>query len=376
MKSRKLMAALSLAALVSASSFAAETQYTFSDLNTLLSSGGTPISFDKSGISDGMNEFAKTLLVTAPQSSVQQNVWADAYIGKFFPSLPMHFGLGLSVGGTKLDMTGLKNAASSFEKAAQTATGSKVDFGKIPSSFFLPTISIDARLGGIILPFDLGLSFMMTNPSLKNVDFSKPDSITDASQALTFSWMGFDGSLDYMTIGLDARYAIWEGNFILPKLSVGAGYVYTRGQVGVKSSEKNTKANLDLSYSTHVLFAETQISKSFIVATVFAGARALLSNTTTSWAWDIATSYTFAGTTYTIADGDSGSYTKDGKSSAYKHGKFDFSLIQPQVFAGASFNFLIFQATANICADVRSFMDSDNYDSTLWSGALSFHVKL
>ncbi|MCR5217497.1 hypothetical protein [Treponema sp.] len=371
MKSVKFLAALAAAAMIAGSAAADDTIYTFDDLSTY------GVTFDKSGIRDGMNDFASTLLVAAPQSAVQQNVWSDAYIGKFFPSLPMHFGVGLSLGGTKLDMSGLKAAAKSFESAAKSATGSNVDFGTIPSSFFLPTISIDARIGGIIFPFDIGVSFMMTNPSLTGVNFDDPDSITDASQAMTFSWMGFDGSLDYITFGLDARYAIWEGNLLLPKLSVGAGYVYTRGQVGVTSSESNTKANLDLSYSTHVIFLETQVSKNFLVATVFAGGRALLSNTTTSWAWDIATSYTTSGdVTLTVKDSDSGSYTSDGYSSDYKHGDFDFSRIQPQVFAGASFNFIIFQATANICADVRSFMDSDNYDSALWSGALSFHVKL
>ncbi|MBO6177387.1 MAG: hypothetical protein J6O39_07590 [Treponema sp.] len=373
MKFTKSIIAVSAAALLSTSAFA-QTEISLTDLAATMGMG---TDFSTEGINNGMDEFGKSLLVAAPQSSVQQNVWADAYIGKFFPSLPPHFGVGLSLGGTKLDMSGLKNAASAMEKTVASVVGSSnVDFGKIPSSFFLPTLSIDARIGGVILPFDVGFSFMMTNPSLTGVDFSDPDSIKDASQAMKFNWMGFDGSLDYITLGLDVRYPIWEGNLILPKISVGAGYVYTRGQVGVKSSEGSTKANLDLSYSTHVIFAEAQVSKNFLLATVFAGGRALLSNTTTSWAWDVSTTYNYLGTDYTVYEEGSGSRTAKGKSASYEHGKFDFSGIQPQLYAGVGLNFLVFQATANICADVRSFMDSDNYDSALWSGALSFHVKL
>ena len=374
MKFTKSIIAFSAAALLSTSVFAQPTEISLTDLAAAMGMG---TDFSTEGINNGMDEFGKSLLVAAPQSSVQQNVWADAYIGKFFPSRPPHFGVGFSLGGTKLDMSGLKNAASAMEKTVASVVGSSnVDFGKIPSSFFLPSLSIDARIGGIILPFDVGFSFMMTNPSLTGVNFSDPDSIKDASQAMKFNWMGFDGSLDYITLGLDVRYPIWEGNLVLPKISVGAGYVYTRGQVGVKSSEGSTKANLDLSYSTHVIFAEAQISKSFLLATVFAGGRALLSNTTTSWAWDVSTTCNYLGTDYTVYEEGSGSRTAKGKSASYEHGKFDFSGIQPQLYAGVGLNFLVFQATANICADIRSFMDSDNYDGALWSGALSFHVKL
>lgn len=376
-KTGKIASFITAMLLTASAAFADETVYTFEDLSAVIeTAGGTGITFNKQDISNGMDKFGKTLLVAAPESAVQQNVWADAYIGKLFPALPPHFGFGFSVGGTALDMSGLKDAAKAFESAAKSAVGNNVDFGKIPSSFFLPTLSLDARIGGVILPFDIGFSLMMTNPSLAGIDFSNPESILDASSGMKFNWMGFDGSIDYITVGLNARYAIWEGNIIFPKLSVGGGYVYTRGQFGVSSSDSKTKANIDLSYSTHVLYLEAQLSKNFLLATVFAGGRALVSNTTTSWAWNIATSYTYIDVTYTIADGDSGSRTADGKSTTYKDGKFDLSGIQPQLYAGVGLNFLVFQTSLSVCADVRSFFDSSNYDKALWSGAFSFHFKL
>ena len=179
-------------------------------------------------------------------------------------------------------------------------------------------------------------------------------------------------------MGVDVRYPLIKGNLILPKLSLGAGYIYTRGQFGASASKGNTDANLEMAYTTHVLYLQAQLSKSFMLVTIFGGGRAMVSDTTTAWAYDITTKYTvadFGNKEITLKESGKGSRTAKGKSETLESGKFDFSGVQPQVYAGLSFNLLVFKTSLAACCDVRSFFD-DDYKDALWSGALSFHFQL
>lgn len=373
-KTKTLAAAFAVIALASASLYAADYKI--------------PISEDKkTEIANGLNAFAGNILVAAPQAATQQNVWADAYIGKLFPSLPPHFGVGISLGGTKMDMTRLKDAATAFEgmindfvpdsgdSSITDQLKGTVDFGSIPDIFVMPTVSIDARIGGIFLPFDIGISAMMTNPSLFSVDLSDPNSLTSMSAPMNFNAFGFNGSADYLTLGIDIRYCVLDGGVILPKVSVGAGYNITKGSFGISSDKSGVDANMNLSFNTQVIYVQAEVSKSIMIATVFGGARALVSNTSTSWAWNINGTKSLGGNNLIISGEDSGSCNADTTSSTYQDGKWDFSGVQPQLYAGVGFNFLVFQTSLSVCADIRSFMDRTNYEEALWSGAFSFHVK-
>lgn len=373
-KTKTLAAAFAVIALASASLYAADYEI--------------PISEDKkTEIANGLNAFAGNILVAAPQAATQQNVWADAYIGKLFPSLPPHFGVGISLGGTKMDMTGLKDAATAFEgmindfvpdsgdSSITDQLKGTVDFGSIPDIFVMPTVSIDARIGGIFLPFDIGISAMMTNPSLFSVDLSDPNSLTSMSAPMNFNAFGFNGSADYLTLGIDIRYCVLDGGVILPKVSVGAGYNITKGSFGISSDKSGVDANMNLSFNTQVIYVQAEVSKSIMIATVFGGARALVSNTSTSWAWNINGTKSLGSNNLIISGEDSGSCNADTTSSTYQDGKWDFSGVQPQLYAGVGFNFLVFQTSLSVCADIRSFMDRTNYEDALWSGAFSFHVK-
>lgn len=281
-KTKTLAAAFAVIALASASLYAADIEINIPEDK-------------KTEIANGLNAFAGNILVAAPQAATQQNVWADAYIGKLFPSLPPHFGVGISIGGTKMDMTGLKDAATAFEgmindfvpdsgdSSITDQLKGTVDFGSIPDIFVMPTVSIDARIGGIFLPFDIGISAMMTNPSLFSVDLSDPNSLTSMSAPMTFNAFGFNGSADYLTLGIDVRYCVLDGGVILPKVSVGAGYNITKGSFGISSDQSGVDANMNLSFNTQVIYVQAEVSKSIMIATVFGGARALVSNTSTKF---------------------------------------------------------------------------------------------
>ena len=350
----------------------------------------------KENVSNGMNDFATELLTAVPEAATQQNVWADAYIGKLFPSFPVHLGGGITIGGSQLDMTGFKNAAESLTNGYNAlATSdfatllstysdfsmSKMDF-TIPDSFFMPTATVDIRLGGIVLPFDVGICAMMTNPSLFSVDLSNPESILSASNAMSFSAFGFDGTFDYLTIGADIRYCLYEGNLILPKISLGGGYYYVKGEFAVNSSSDatagsatvTTTANMDLSFKTQVMFLQAQVSKNFAFATIYGGVRGIVSDSANTWAWKYSS---VSGDSTISEDNDSGTVSSGNGavvSDVYQDGKWDFSNIQPQIFAGVGFNFLCFQTTVGACVDVASFFrDNGKY---LWSGSFSFRAKM
>lgn len=348
----------------------------------------------KQKVSDGLNSFATELLSVVPESSTQQNVWADAYIGKLFPSLPPHFGGGLTIGGSMLDMTGFKDAATALTEGYNEAARGissitslfgeeaipQLDFGKIPDSFPMPTATVDIRIGGFFLPFDIGICAMMTNPSLFNVDLSKPKSIMDMSSSMNGEFMGYNGSINYITLGADFRYCVLEENLVLPSISLGAGYIFTKGDFGVSTDSStavgsytiDTAANMNMSFQTHVLFLQAQVSKSLAIVTLYGGARGLLTNSTNSWAWNYKTSN---GDTVLTESSDEGTVSSgNGISDSYQDGKFDFSAIQPQLYAGVGFNFLMFQTSLGACVDVSSFFrDTGKY---LWSGSFSVRAKI
>ena len=175
-------------------------------------------------------------------------------------------------------------------------------------------------------------------------------------------------------------------------ISLGGGYYYTRGAFGVScsNSEKigngtqewtqTTDAAIKLSYITQVAFAQLQISKTWSKISLFAGARGIVSNTTTKWAWYYDTSTDSDDDEIKNAcnqnESDDGTVTNDGFSKTYSDGKWDFSGIQPQVYAGISFHAWKVQFGLSACADVRSFFDQTYAQKYIFSGVFSTHLQL
>ncbi|MBP5442013.1 MAG: hypothetical protein J6Y60_02120 [Treponema sp.] len=340
---------------------------------------------------DGLNDFAKEIMVAAPEAATQMNVWADAHIGNLFPSIHPHFGGGLSLGGTAINMSGFKTAAYEVANAFNGISsdlfgGQPIDpvmFEKIPEKFILPSASLDLRFGGFVLPFDFGIFVIMTNPNIFAVHLDDPSSIYDMSQAINFSLLGFDGSIDYFSIGGDFRIRLLEENGAVPAVSIGAGYAYTKGNVkahaedesAIASTTQTTTIDMGMGYQTQVIFIQAQVSKDLAIVSLFAGARGLLSNTTCDWSWAVQTKNSTG--LYEFADDDnSGSVTATGLSDTHKDGKWDFSGIQPQVYAGCGLNLWKMQLTMSLCADIRSLFDKGNYTDFIWSGALGIHFKI
>ena len=157
-------------------------------------------------VSQGLEDFSIQLFDVIPNVALQQGVWPEAWIGNIFPSAPPHFGLGLSFGAAELPIDGLNKALSQFNEVSGGAS-----FPSLGDSLAFPTFTADARVGGVFLPFDIGMSFMrLPNMKFDNVTF------------------------DYLTIGGSLRYAILQDKIIIPAVSVGMGFMYNKGFVEVK----------------------------------------------------------------------------------------------------------------------------------------------
>ena len=202
--------------------------------------------------------FANSVASALPlESSVGLN-WSDANVGQF-----PHFGIGLTVGAATIPYSAIQNAINTFG-------------GTIPSNLsFLssigvpvPAYTVDVRIGGFILPFDIGLKFGYIPPnsfSLSNV------------------------SADYLLLGGDVRYAVLKDSGFSPGLSVGLGYTYMRGNVsipGVLGSNTTigninvggtsytlgfTNPDLNFFWNTSVIDAKVQLSKSLFIITPYIG---------------------------------------------------------------------------------------------------------
>ena len=286
----------------------------------------------------------------------------DAYIGKLFPSAPAHFTAGISTAATFVNSSFIKEPLAILNDAMNAASSSSgLNIGQtlnIPSTIPFPTAAASARIGGIFLPFDLGFFFFSTVPGMiKNV------------QAGDYK---FD--FDILTVGLDFRYAVYQGNVYAPKVSVGGGYIFTRSSVSFKSSfstsgtymvggvpvsgTANATSSLDTKINTHTLFLDVQVSKTLLVFTPYLGFKTLLSAERSDCAWDY--------NIYATAGGIDREIEHNGNSFSIDN-KFNFRKLSPQLFGGVGIKAGIVQFALNGAWNIRT-----NY----LSAGLAVNIKI
>ncbi|ORC33921.1 hypothetical protein B4O97_14775 [Marispirochaeta aestuarii] len=181
--------------------------------------------------------------------------WSDSYIGGF-----PHFGVGTSLGFVVVPMDDIEGF---FTNLGVTEVPKELkDLGGLP----VPATSVEARLGGLILPFDFGIKAGYIP------EFAK-DSFNDVS-------------VDYKMFGFDMRYRVMKEGLLMPEISVGAGYTYLNGMVSTSVGETTTISDPDpdptigpnnnlgnltfnspdvvFGWRSNVIDAKVQISKSFL----------------------------------------------------------------------------------------------------------------
>ena len=206
-------------------------------------------------------DFADDMASSLPLTSTIGNNTADAYIGQLL-SLPPNIGFGLTVGAATIPYATVE---SLFKELNLEVPSEIKDFQTlgVPN----PAYTIDARVGGFVLPFDFGLKFGTLGSGGLNAG---------------------DLEMDYLLAGGDIRYAVMEQSVLRPNISIGVGYNYMRGRIvvpevisetfefdtdgdGIADASITGGADAYLEWQTNVIDVKAQISKSFIILTPYAG---------------------------------------------------------------------------------------------------------
>ena len=239
-----------------------------------------PDPFANIGIVEGFEEFANEAANSLPMNSMIGLQWSDAYIGQLL-RIPPNLGMGVAFGVTTMPVSAMQTAIDAFgfiDKNIEDELGRVVGAG-LP----LPGGVIDARVGGYLLPFDVGLK-VGTLPEISTNSFE----------------------YDYLLLGGDVRYRVFDGPLMIPTISVGAGVNHLRGALrlpGVLGDDINL-ANIDLpnnasdlsstetydislsdpslefSWQTTVYELKAQASTNLLILTPYAGAGLSLASST------------------------------------------------------------------------------------------------
>ena len=100
-----------------------------------------------SAYEDGFEAFATEVAKSLPFNAAIGLNWSDAYIGNF-----PHFGVGITVGATAIPYDAMKPVID----ALGADLSGEMDFLETWGAPF-PAYSIEARVGGLMLPFDVGV---------------------------------------------------------------------------------------------------------------------------------------------------------------------------------------------------------------------------
>jgi len=155
-------------------------------------------------IQNAANKFSEDVTVAIPFNSTIGLNWSDAYIGQLI-GVPPHFGIGISTGFTTLGTGSIDGILNAIGGGAQNAIPSFLRGMGMP----LPAYTVEGRIGGFILPFDIGFKFGILPLDLQEF------------------------AIDYLLIGVDVRYAVIDHKLSPIKLSVGVGYNYMKGGITI-----------------------------------------------------------------------------------------------------------------------------------------------
>ena len=286
---------------------------------------------------NGVDNFTKDLLNSVSASQVSQNQWAPSWIGYLVPGIK--FGLGLDAGVSSLSLKSIKQAAD--EIGADDIKN--ISMNHLP----LPTMNLDLRVGGFILPFDAGFTFM-------TLDTSRIGSLDSALSGFSFK---------YFAIGGDARYAIIKNMLPDFKLSLTAGFYYSKFNIGFDDENNDTIKAADISFKAMTFTTGAQASiklAGFFVP--YGGARFILSRGDLNWSltpnWKGLLDSGDADISNAVA------YFLPKTLKGDVEGKWIF---RPQTYFGFAFDLAVVEITNYVAY---------TFVSNVWNGNISFRFAL
>jgi hypothetical protein len=241
-------------------------------LSLALAGGAFAQTVDMTVFADGLQAFTDQLAPALPVNSTIGTAWSDAYIGGF-----PHLGAGAAVGVTTVPAAFVNDLLSvlSIDPASIPGFDYVAAYG-LP----IPAAVASARLGGLLLPFDVGVKFGAIPPQV------------DMTQVLP-AGMG----LSYTLAGADLRLALLNEKKSFIDLVVGVGADYLDGKVSLPLNigtqdltfnAPDDPANLAGTWSNHTLSLSdpslylawqtvsadltVQVSKNLLIFTPYVGA--------------------------------------------------------------------------------------------------------
>ena len=195
---------------------------------------------------DTFDSFAQDAAPSVPMLADVGLRWSDSYIGGF----PL-FGVGVSLGFVIVPVDDIEALFTTLEMG--TPPDALKEAGGIP----IPATAVEARIGGFILPFDIGI---------------KAGYIPEAAKEA----MNDGVSVDYQMVGFDVRYRIVKEGLLMPEISVGGGYTRLEGMVAtsvggstvIDDSSGYTltidQSDVVFGWTSNVLDAHLQVSKNIL----------------------------------------------------------------------------------------------------------------
>ncbi|WP_455381318.1 hypothetical protein [Salinispira pacifica] len=309
-------------------------------------------------------DFAHGVSSALPLYSSIGNNWSSGYGGQ----LP-HLGFGLTVGaatipGAVVDnlttQLGLGSVTSIFPSAAADLIK---QYG-VP----MPGYVIEARIGGLFIPFDIGLKFGYFGDKMQSLQQKLPANM----------------KLDTLLAGFDVKFPLVKEGFLMPQISIGGGFSYVKGYVqfpltnsditvlnGVSAPDGNTywvkftAPNMRFQWDSKVIDAKIQVSKHLLIFTPYAGVGAsygfsgagggvasqlLVSTTSNSGPFSTPTAAQIDQINQALSySGNGGSVSVDGTSVLVSAGANGLGF---RAFGGVSVDLLILHLDANLMYDI------------------------
>ncbi|MBP5157019.1 MAG: hypothetical protein ILP18_04000 [Treponema sp.] len=270
---------------------------------------------------DALNELCGSVVDVVPDSQMQQNVWAKAWMGKGF-----HIGGGVNAGISFMNINSLLDAANSLG----------MDTKGIPGSIPFPTATADIRVAMPFFPIDIGATMSL-------FDTRKISGSSDIFDKF---------ALDFFNFGFDVRYPIIKRGPLNSVLSLGGGYYYSKGGFSITDDD----ASASLKYKSSTFKIDAQYSLKLAVLVPFVGARLAFTQSSSDWEIDMDWKDIYSGESSYIAMAQDWGVlpTKfsGGAKSSFTEG------IRPQLYGGIGLDILCFDLTASACFDITSRIPS------------------
>jgi len=222
---------------------------------------------DLSAFQDGFQAFSADMAATLSYNATVGSIWSDAYIGQF-----PHLGAGVALGLTAVPAASMQGL---FTAMGITLPAQLEQYG-LP----IPAAAVAVKLGGFLLPFDLGLKAMVLPPEL----------------TAELSAAGI--AADYKLFGGNIRVGLVKEGFLFPDVSLGAGYnrltgsidmpvdiptqTYTFNDGSTDHMLQVTDPSLAMEWTTDSFDFTLQVSKKLLFIRPFLGAGLSIGKSTVS----------------------------------------------------------------------------------------------